>query len=80
MISIDEINLLQGQIENLQKQNTNLQKECKKLEQIYILMKKILLKDENFKYKPIKNTTKQECYNTLGQIQEILETNKIYMR
>lgn len=41
-------------------------------------MEKILLspngKDGNFR--PIKGTTKTQCYNVLGKIQSILETNK----
>lgn len=39
------------------------------------LMKTILLKDCNGNYRPIKGTTKQDCYNVLGKIQDLLKTN-----
>jgi len=50
-----------------------------KLEQISSLMSKILLAPtgEDGHYKPIKGTTIIECMDTLGKIQEILETNNI---
>ena len=50
-----------------------------KLEQISSLMSKILLAPtgEDGHYKPIKGTTRIECMDTLGKIQEILRTNNI---
>lgn len=48
-----------------------------KLEEITKLMRKIGITDNGVggNYRPIKDTTKTDCYNTLGKIQEILETN-----
>jgi hypothetical protein len=49
------------------------------LDEIRKAMETVLLtnngKDGNFR--PIKWTTRQQCYNTLGKIQELLQTNRI---
>lgn len=37
----------------------------------------ILLDHENGKIVPVKNSTKQECYNLLYEIQELIEWRKI---
>ena len=51
----------------------------KLLNEIKTIMGGVLLsangKDGNFR--PIKWTTRQQCYNALGKIQEILGTNRI---
>ena len=50
-----------------------------KLKEIERIMRSVLLtyngKDGNFR--PIKGTTKVDCYNALGNIQTLLETNKV---
>ena len=49
------------------------------LNEIKTIMGGVLLsengKDGNFR--PIKGTTKEKCYNVLGKIQTLLETNKV---
>ena len=50
-----------------------------KLKEIERIMRSVLLTD-NGKYgnfRPIKGTTKEECYNALGKIQTLLGTNII---
>ena len=37
----------------------------------------ILLVDIDGKYRPVKNTTKEECYQILGNIQELLQSHKV---
>lgn len=42
------------------------------------IMSKILVKQElNGVYKPVKNTSKEDCYKALYDIQELLWTNRI---
>lgn len=52
-----------------------------KLKEIERIMRSVLLtnngKDGNFR--PIKGTTKDECYNALGKIQTLLGTNIVYL-
>ena len=50
------------------------------LNTIRALMFKILLVNNNGAYRPVKGVTKQECYDTLANIQELLGTNIIEMR
>ena len=38
-------------------------------------MKTILMVPTNGKYRPVKNSTKEQCYQILGNIQELLKTN-----
>lgn len=49
------------------------------LDEIRKAMETVLLtnngKDGSFR--PIKGTTKEKCYNVLGKIQTLLETNKV---
>ena len=40
-------------------------------------MKTILMVLNNGKYRPVKNSTKEQCYQVLGNIQELLGTNII---
>lgn len=40
-------------------------------------MKTILMVSTNGKYRPVKNSTKEQCYQILGNIQELLKTNII---
>lgn len=40
-------------------------------------MKTILMVPTNGKYRPVKNSTKEQCYQILGNIQELLKTNII---
>ena len=40
-------------------------------------MKTILMVSTNGKYRPVKNSTKEQCYQVLGNIQELLGTNII---
>ena len=40
-------------------------------------MKTILMVKTNGKYRPVKNSTKEQCYQVLGIIQELLGTNII---
>ena len=40
-------------------------------------MKTILMVLNNGKYRPVKNSTKEQCYQVLGNIQELLKTNII---
>ena len=40
-------------------------------------MKTILMVSNNGKYRPVKNSTKEQCYQVLGNIQELLKTNII---
>lgn len=47
-----------------------------KLKEIEQLFWNTLLSNQDGNYKPIKNTSKQQCYNILGKIQEILGSNK----
>lgn len=50
------------------------------LNTIRALMFKILLVNNNGAYRPVKGVTKQECYDTLANIQELLGTNIIEVR
>ena len=55
--------------------------DTEKLDYITKLMRTILLTNNGEKgYRPIKNTTRAECFNVLGKIQELLETNKVYFK
>lgn len=40
-------------------------------------MKTILMVSTNGKYRPVKNSTKEQCYQVLGNIQDLLKTNII---
>ena len=40
-------------------------------------MRTILMVSTNGKYRPVKNSTKEQCYQVLGNIQELLKTNII---
>jgi hypothetical protein len=40
-------------------------------------MKTILMAPTDGNYRPVKNSTKKECYQVLGNIQELLKTNII---
>ena len=40
-------------------------------------MKTILMVKTSGKYRPVKNSTKEQCYQILGNIQELLKTNII---
>lgn len=77
--AIDKVIDKNNKTEELKTKITSLEKENKKLDEIYSLMKKLLLSNKGglSSYRPIKNTTKTECYNVLGKIQELLQTNRI---
>ncbi|MBQ3948944.1 MAG: hypothetical protein II661_00575 [Bacteroidales bacterium] len=48
-----------------------------KLEKIGKLMRTILMCPNGDTYKPIKGTTKSDCYRVLGEIQSLLSTNDV---
>ena len=50
-----------------------------KLKEIERIMRSVLLTDngKNGNFRPIKGTTKDDCYNALGAIQTLLGTNKV---
>ena len=55
-------------------QNEKLHNEIQTIKQ---QMKTILMVLNNDKYRPVKNSTKEQCYQVLGNIQELLKTNII---
>ena len=48
---------------------------AKKLFVIQKIMNGLLLVGKPGDYRPVKNTTKQDCYDALGEIQKIVGTN-----
>ena len=42
------------------------------------VMSHLLFSDKSGKFRPIKGTTKQDCYDALGEIQTILKTNEVH--
>lgn len=74
---------------NIERMNKELQSYIKEdlvpHTQIYIglinrikqQMKTILMAPTDGNYRPVKNSTKKECYRVLGNIQELLKTNII---
>lgn len=60
-------------IKVVKKENAELLEKIKQIEELF---RYALFSDSDGHYKPCKNTTKQEAYNILGKIQEILGTNK----
>ena len=60
-------------IKVVKKENAELLERLKQIEELF---RYALFSDSDGHYKPCKNTTKQEAYNILGKIQEILGTNK----
>ena len=67
-------NKLNSNIERMNEQNEKLHNEIQAIRQ---QMKTILMVQTNGKYRPIKNSTKEQCYQVLGNIQELLGTNII---
>ena len=67
-------NKLNSNIEKMNEQNEKLHNEIQVIRQ---LMKNILMVQTNGKYRPVKNSTKEQCYQVLGNIQELLGTNII---
>ena len=67
-------NKLNSNIEKMNEQNEKLHNEIQVIRQ---LMKNILMVQTNRKYRPVKNSTKEQCYQVLGNIQELLGTNII---
>ena len=67
-------NKLNSSIERMNSQNEKLHNEIQTIRQ---QMKTILMVSNNGKYKPVKNSTKEQCYQVLGNIQELLGTNII---
>ena len=65
---------LNSNIEKMNAQNEKLHNEIQVIRQ---QMKTILMVSNNGKYKPVKNSTKEQCYQVLGNIQELLGTNII---
>lgn len=53
---------------------------AKKLFAIQKIMNNLLLVGKPGDYRPVKNTTKQECYDALGEIQKIVGTNYANVR
>lgn len=53
---------------------------AKKLFAIQKIMNGLLLVGKPGDYRPVKNTTKQNCYDALGEIQKIVGTNYAEMR
>ena len=51
-----------------------------KLFAIQKIMNGLLLVGQPGDYRPVKNTTKQDCYDALGDIQKIVGTNYAEMR
>ena len=58
----------------MNEQNEKLHNEIQAIRQ---QMKTILMVTINGKYRPVKNSTKEQCYQVLGNIQELLKTNII---
>ena len=67
-------NKLNSNIEKMNEQNEKLHNEIQAIRQ---QMKTILMVTINGKYRPVKNSTKEQCYQVLGNIQELLGTNII---
>ena len=67
-------NKLNSSIERMNSQNKKLHNEIQTIKQ---QMKTILMVLNNGKYRPVKNSTKEQCYQVLGNIQELLKTNII---
>ena len=67
-------NKLNSSIERMNSQNKKLHNEIQTIRQ---QMKTILMVLNNGKYRPVKNSTKEQCYQVLGNIQELLKTNII---
>ena len=67
-------NKLNSNIERMNEQNEKLHNEIQVIRQ---QMKTILMVSNNGKYRPIKNSAKEQCYQVLGNIQELLKTNII---
>ena len=67
-------NKLNSNIERMNEQNEKLHNEIQVIRQ---QMKTILMVTINGKYRPVKNSTKEQCYQVLGNIQELLKTNII---
>ena len=67
-------NKLNSNIERMNEQNEKLHNEIQAIRQ---QMKTILMVQTNGKYRPVKNSTKEQCYQVLGNIQELLKTNII---
>ena len=67
-------NKLNSNIERMNEQNEKLHNEIQTIKQ---QMKTILMVLNNGKYRPVKNSTKEQCYQVLGIIQELLGTNII---
>ena len=67
-------NKLNSSIERMNAQNEKLHNEIQTIKQ---QMKTILMVSNNGKYRPVKNSTKEQCYQVLGNIQELLKTNII---
>ena len=67
-------NKLNLNIERMNEQNEKLHDEIQVIRQ---QMKTILMVTTNGKYRPVKNSTKEQCYQVLGNIQELLKTNII---
>ena len=67
-------NKLNSSIERMNSQNEKLHNEIQVIRQ---QMKTILMESNNGKYRPVKNSTKEQCYQVLGNIQELLGTNII---
>ena len=67
-------NKLNSNIERMNEQNEKLHNEIQAIRQ---QMKTILMVTINGKYRPVKNSTKEQCYQVLGNIQELLKTNII---
>lgn len=65
---------LNSNIKRMNEQNEKLHNEIQVIRQ---QMKTILMVSNNGKYKPVKNSTKEQCYQVLGNIQELLGTNII---
>ena len=71
------------QCERLRELQSYIKKDLVPHTQIYIglinrikqQMKAILMVPTNGKYRPVKNSTKEQCYQILGNIQELLKTN-----
>ena len=67
-------NKLNSNIERMNEQNEKLHNEIQAIRQ---QMKTILMVTINGKYRHVKNSTKEQCYQVLGIIQELLGTNII---
>ena len=67
--------VMTGRMETLAENEKNNILLC----EIKKIMFTVLLKPENGTARPIKNTSKKECYNALYKIQELLHTREIDM-